>query len=188
VHFGPGHLQIGGGFSYFAEMRKRLYPVRDFIISSIDFFYPPFRRLMDQQTFRYAACGGSNSLFDIVLYAISYHFILNKSILNVAGMAISPHIAAFLITFPITFLSGFILMRYVVFPDAKSTRKRVQGGKYLLVVICCILLNYIFLKIFIEKFGWWPLPSKIITTVFVVLFSYFSQKHFTFKVAQPAKS
>jgi len=169
-------------------MRKHFSSVRDFIISTIDFFYPPFRRLMDKQTFRYAACGGNNSVFDITLFAITYNFILHKSIVQIGSLAISPHIAAFIITFPITFLSGFILMRYVVFPDAKTTKKRVQGGKYLLVVLCCILLNYIFLKIFIEKLGWWPLPSKIITTLFVVLFSYFSQKHFTFKVTAPVKN
>jgi putative flippase GtrA len=88
-----------------------------------------------------------------------------------------------MITFPITLLSGFALMRYIVFPDAVSTKKRVQGSKYVVVVVCCIFLNYIFLKLFIEKFGWWPLPSKIITTMIVVLFSYFSQRHFTFRVA-----
>src|SRR5438046_5058360 len=125
-------------------MRKHIYPIRDFIIAAIDFFYPPFRRLMDEQTFRYAACGGSNSVFDIILFAITYNFILHKSIVHIGSLAISPHIAAFLVTFPITFLSGFILMRYIVFPDAKTTKKRVQGGKYLLVVLCCILLNYIF--------------------------------------------
>jgi len=169
-------------------MRKHISSVKDFIISAIDFFYPPFRRVMDEKTFRYAACGGGNSLFDIALFAITYNFILHKSIVHVGGIAISPHIAAFIITFPITFLSGFILMRYVVFPDSKATKKRVQGGKYLLVVLCCILLNYIFLKIFVDALGWWPLPSKMLTTVFVALFSYFSQKHFTFKVAAPAKS
>jgi putative flippase GtrA len=185
--FGIRRLYFGSSFRYFAAMRKHARTVRDFIISAIDFFYPLFRRVMDLQTFRYAACGGANSLFDISLYAVTYNFILDKSIVHIGNLAISPYIAAFLITFPITFMSGFILMRYVVFPDAKSTKKRVQGGKYLLVVVCCILLNYIFLKLFIEKFGWWPLPSKIITTFLVVMFSYFSQKHFTFKVA-PAKS
>src|SRR6266567_422972 len=130
-------------------MRKHIHSVRDFIISTIDFFYPPFRRVMDEQTFRYAACGGSNSVFDIAIFAITYNFILNKSIVHIGMLAISPYIAAFMVTFPITFLSGFILMRYIVFPDAKTTRKRVQGGKYLLVVLCCILLNYIFLKLFI---------------------------------------
>jgi putative flippase GtrA len=181
--FARCNLYFASSFRYFAAMREHAHTIRDFILNAIDFFYPPFRRVMDEQTFRYAACGGANSIFDIALYAVIYNFVLGKSIVHVGNTAISPYIAAFLITFPITFMSGFILMRYIVFPDAKTTKKRVQGSKYLLVVLCCILLNYIFLKLFIEKFGWWPLPSKIFTTILVVLFSYFSQKHFTFKVA-----
>ena len=169
-------------------MKQRINSVRESIISIIDFFYPPFQRIFDLQTFRYAACGGTNSLFDICLYFITYNYILQKSIVHLGGIAISPHIAAMMITFPITLLTGFVLMRYVVFPDSKATRKRVQGGKYITVVACCILLNYVFLKLFVDKFGWWPLPSKIITTFLVVLFSYFSQKHFTFKVATVVKS
>jgi putative flippase GtrA len=170
------------------RMRQHIYTTRDFIISAIDFFHPPFRRVMDLQTFRYAACGGANSLFDIFLYFITYNYILQKSIIHIGDIAISPHIAAMILTFPITFSTGFILMRYVVFPHAKGTRKRVQASKYLGVVLCCLLLNYIFLKLFVEKIGWWPLPSKIITTVIVVLFSYFSQKNFTFRVADTLKS
>jgi putative flippase GtrA len=37
--------------------------------------------------------------------------------------------------------------------------------------------------LFIETFGFNALVAKIITTIFVVLFSYFSQKYFTFKPA-----
>jgi putative flippase GtrA len=169
-------------------MKRRIHSVRESIISVIDFFYPPFQRIFDPQTFRYAACGGGNSIFDIFLYFIAYNYILQKSIFHFGHVAISPHIAAMMITFPVTLFTGFVLMRYIVFPDAKTTRKRVQGSKYATVVFCCILLNYVFLKLFVEKFGWWPLPSKIITTFLVVLFSYFSQKHFTFRAASIVKS
>ena len=169
-------------------MQKHFRSVRDFIISTIDSFYPPFSKLVDLQTFRYAACGGSNSLFDILLYSFTYNYILRKSIIHLGSIAISPYIAAMMITFPVTLFTGFLLMRYVVFPDAKSTKKRVQGGRYIAVVIGCIFLNYLFLKLFIEKFGWWPLPSKMVTTVLVVLFSYFTHKHFTFRVASTIKS
>ncbi|HET9824267.1 MAG TPA: GtrA family protein [Chitinophagaceae bacterium] len=169
-------------------MRKYLHSVRDFIISGIDYFYPLFSKILDLQTFRYAACGGANSVFDILLYSFTYNYILQKSIIHFGGIAISPYIAAMMITFPVTLFTGFILMRYVVFPDSKATRKRVQGSRYVGVVICCIFLNYIFLKLFVEKFGWWPLPSKMVTTVLVVLFSYFSQKHFTFRVPSTIKS
>lgn len=167
-------------------MKEQLSIIKDTIIALIDFFYPPFRRLMDLQTFRYAACGGSNTVFDIVLYFVTYNFILQKKLIYFGSIAVSPHIAAFLLTFPVTFLTGFLLMRYVVFPESAGTRKRVQLPRYLFVVFVCILLNYGFLKLFVEVFGWWPLPSKIVTTIFVVTFSYLSQKKFTFR-GQPVR-
>ena len=163
-------------------MRDVVYQIKDWIIAMIDFFYPAFNKVMDKQTFRYAACGGTNTLFDITIFTITHNYILHKQIVQVGSFAISPHIAAFLFTFPISFVSGFFLMRYVVFPEAAATRKRVQMSKYLSVVFVCILLNYGFLKLFVDVFGWWPLPAKIATTFFVVAFSFFSQKKFAFRV------
>ena len=162
-------------------MKERFHQIKDFIISVIDFFYPPFSKIMDKQTFRYAASGGANTIFDITLYFITYNYILDKQFVPVGGFVISPHIAAFLLTFPITFITGFFLARYVVFPESSGTRKRIQLTKYLSVVFVCVLLNYGFLKLFVEVFGWWPLPAKLATTIFVVSFSYFSQKKFAFK-------
>lgn len=164
-------------------MKEVVYSIKDRIITIIDFFYPHFSKLMDKQTFRYAACGGSNTLFDIFLFTFIIHFVLHDQVVHVGSFAISPHIAAFLFSFPITFMTGFFLMRYVVFPESASTRKRVQMTKYLSVVFICFLLNYGFLKLFVEVFGWWPLPAKIATTFFVVAFSYFSQKKFAFRVS-----
>jgi putative flippase GtrA len=136
---------------------------------------------MDKQTFRYAACGGSNTIIDIALFTITNNYILHQQIVRVGPFSISSYIASFIFTFPVTFLTGFLLMRYVVFPESAETRKRIQMTKYLTVVFICILLNYGFLKLFVEVFGWWPLPAKIATTIFVVTFSYLSQKKFAFK-------
>ncbi|MCA6453346.1 MAG: GtrA family protein, partial [Chitinophagaceae bacterium] len=98
-------------------------------------------------------------------------------------LSIGPHIAAFLIGFCITFPIGFYLSRYVVFQET-SVGKRKQLGKYFMVVLGCLFLNYTFLKLFVEVFKWYPTPSKLVTTVFVVAFSYFSQKNYTFKAAR----
>ncbi|HJS55051.1 MAG TPA: GtrA family protein [Chitinophagaceae bacterium] len=163
-------------------MKDVVYKIRDWIIFTIDFFYPAFSKVMDKQTFRYAACGGANTLFDITIFTITNNYILHQKVVYFGSLAISSYIASFMFTFPITFLTGFLLMRYVVFPEAATTRKRVQMTKYLSVVFGCILLNYGFLKLFVEVVGWWPLPAKIATTFFVVMFSYFSQKKFAFRV------
>jgi putative flippase GtrA len=80
---------------------------------------------MDRKTFRYLACGGGNTLLDILLYFFSYHFILDKKVVHLPYMAISPHIGAFIIAFMITFPIGFMLMRHVVFHDS-VLRGRVQ--------------------------------------------------------------
>jgi putative flippase GtrA len=162
-------------------MKDVVYQIKDWIITTIDFFYPAFNKVMDKQTFRYAACGAANTIFDITIFTITNNYILHQKVVYFGSQAVSSYIASFIFTFPISFVTGFLLMRYVVFPEAASTRKRVQMTKYLSVVFVCILLNYGFLKFFVEVFGWWPLPAKIATTFFVVLFSYFSQKRFAFK-------
>ena len=162
-------------------MKERLHFVKNKLNDLIDFFYPPFKKIMDRQTFRYAASGGSNTAFDIILYFLTYNYILEKEIIHLGTLAISPHIAAFMFTFPITFVTGFLLARYIVFPESASTKKRIQLSRYLIVVLICIILNYVFLKFFVEVVGWWPLGAKLATTVIVVAFSYFSQKKFAFK-------
>lgn len=161
-------------------MQKLHKYISHFILSVVDWFYPMFQKLMPKQTYRYAACGGFNTVLDIGLFFISYNYILDKSTLQLGGFTISSHIASFMMSFVVTFPTGFYLSRYVVFQETSVT-KREQLSKYFLVVFGCILLNYIFLKIFVDSFGWYPTPSKILTTVFVVMFSYYSQKNFTFK-------
>lgn len=154
---------------------------RNIILSFIDFFYKPFARYINQQTFRYLACGGTNTLFDLVLYATAYNIILHKQPVHIGGLTITPYIAAFIMSFSISFPSGFILSKYIVFPES-NLHGKVQLFRYALLVGMCILLNYVFLKIFIEWFGMFPTPAKLLTTICVALFSYISQRNFTFKV------
>lgn len=161
-------------------MQKLHKYISHFILSVVDWFYPMFQKLMPKQTYRYAACGGFNTVLDIGLFFVAYNYVLEKSTVQIGSIIISGHIASFMLSFIVTFPTGFYLSRYVVFQETSVT-KREQLGKYFLVVFGCILLNYIFLKIFVDSFGWYPTPSKMLTTVFVVMFSYFSQKNFTFK-------
>lgn len=154
--------------------------ISQIILKLIDWVYPVFQKLMSLKTFRYAACGSANTVLDIFLFFVSYNYILHKEIFHVGSLSISPHIASFIISFCITFPIGFYLSRYVVFQET-SVPKRKQLMKYFFVVFGCIILNYIFLKLFVDYFGWYPTIAKIITTFFVVIFSYTSQKNFTFR-------
>jgi putative flippase GtrA len=161
--------------------------IRLLIIQIIDYFYTPFRRFIPEETFRYAATGGFNTVLDIFLYFICYNFILDKQVINLHFVAISPHIAAFLIVFPITFFTGFLFAKFITFTNSEI-RGRIQLIRYIISVSGSIFLNYVFLKILVEFGGLWPTLAKIITTCIVVVYSYFAQKFFTFKTAGLAVS
>ena len=160
--------------------------LRGTILQFIDFFYPLFSRIMPLQTFRYAACGGGNTLLDICIFFINYNFIFRKQNVHLPFITLSPHIASFLLAFSITFPIGFYLSRYVVFQQSEL-KKRIQLLRYFQVVLCCMFFNYVFLKLFVELLGWYPTPAKIITTGFVVAFSYLCQTYYSFK-SQKAQS
>lgn len=169
-------------------MLKRLHLfVRSLILTIIDAFYPLFKRIMPLQTFRYAACGGGNTAFNIFIYFISYNFVLKKQIIHLPYIAISPHIGAFIIAFLITFPIGFYLNLFVVF-EGSYLRRRIQLFRYFMVALVCILLNYVFIKLFVEQFGWYPTPSAIITTVIVTVFSYLAQRFFSFRIKKIRKA
>lgn len=167
-------------------MRKVHHQVRNNIFSVLDVFYPLFRRFMPLQTYHYAACGGTNTLFNILLYHLFYNFVLHKQVLDLGFIAFKPHIAAFIMAFFITFPIGFYLSLYVVF-QGSYLRRRIQLIRYFLVAMGCVALNYVLLKFFIETLGWYQHPtlSLMATAVIVVLFSYLSQRFFSFRTARP---
>src|ERR1700743_420356 len=161
-------------------MEKLHHWLRHTILQVIDFFYPLFRRMMSLQTFRYAACGGINTFLDIATFFVGYNYVLRKQDIDTPWFTISPHIGALILGMSISIPVGFYLNRYVVFQQS-GLKRRSQLQRYLLVVFTCILLNYIFLKLFVDYLGWYPTTSKILTTVIVIVFSYPSQTFYFFK-------
>ena len=161
---------------------EKLRNIRNLIRDQIDWLYNqlPVNKFMPLETFRYGVSGGVNTSLDIFLYFLTYNFILKKKIVYLKIISISPYIASFLIVFPVTFTTGFLLSKYITF-SSSELHGRIQLFRYGLTVLVCIFLNYVLLKLFVEFCGLYPTPSKILTTGVVVIYSYFSQKYFTFK-------
>jgi putative flippase GtrA len=155
--------------------------MKEFITGIIDFFYPPFRRIMPLQTFRYAACGGGNALFGLFTFFIGYHYIFAKKIVDIGFFAFEPYSAALFFSSTITFFLGFILNRYVVFTSS-NLRGRIQLFRYFLSFSFNLIINYGMLKLLVEILKWDAMISQVITIAFVIGISYFTQRHFTFRV------
>jgi putative flippase GtrA len=161
-------------------MKSIHYYIRVTILQWIDFFYKPFKKYIPLHTFRYAACGGANTLFDICLFSLSYNLVFKKHDLVLGAFTLSAPTAALFLALSISLPSGFYLNRYVVFQQT-GLKRRTQLSRYLIVTAICIFLNYIFLKIFVGYFGLYPTPAKIITTMLVIVFSYTAQTYIFFK-------
>ena len=155
--------------------------MRKKIIAFINSFYPPFKKVMPLQTFRYAVCGGSNMLLDIFLFYISFNFILDKQIIHLGFISLKPYNAALCMSFCITFPMGFLLNKYIVF-NTSYLRVHVQLFRYVLIVAINLFLNYALINFMVQYFHFYPTISKIFATVIIVTFSFLSQKHFTFRV------
>ncbi|MCT4636365.1 MAG: GtrA family protein [Bacteroidales bacterium] len=161
-------------------MERQHHALAQFLIVIIDWFHTPFKRYIPTETFRYATTGGGNLVLDTILYFFTYNFIIAKEIIDFGFIAISPHIAALLIVFPITFTTGFLMAKYINF-NTSVIKGRIQLFRYMVVVAGSLLINYAFLKFFVEYLNIWPTISKMITAVFAVTYSYTMQRFYTFK-------
>ncbi|MCQ2345422.1 MAG: GtrA family protein [Paludibacteraceae bacterium] len=158
------------------------------ITKIVDFFYPPFRKCLSQQVFRYAACGGGNMVLDWILYFIVYNFIIGHQLVYLQSfetvfgqpLCITPHIATLCIVFPITLFTGFWLNRNVTFTQSYLHGAR-QLVRYILIVAVNLAINYFGLKLCVDIFGWYPTPSKMVITIITVVVSFFGQKYFSFR-------
>lgn len=155
--------------------------MRKAILKFIDFFYPPFSRWISPNTFRYIVSGGTTAASGIVVYFIAYNLVLHQQDVQIGSLLVTAPIAALAIESFVTFLIGFILNKYLVFTHS-NLKGRIQLFRYGSVVVTNIILNYAFLKVLIEAFGFYPTIAKVVTTIVLSVFSYFSQKYFSFKV------
>lgn len=162
------------------KMRKFLKSTGTGIRRIVDYFYPPFRKHMSVEFFRYGATGAANMLFDWVLYFCIFHFVLHQQMLHLGFVTLSSHIAALAFSFPISFMTGFLLQKYVTFNNS-DLRGKVQLVRYGLVVLVNLGINYLGLKLLVDVFGWYPTPSKMVITILATGVSYISQKKYTFR-------
>ena len=136
---------------------------------------------MPLQTFKYAACGAANSVIGFSVYVICYYWVFKGRIFDFGFYAFEPHVAALIVSSLVSFSLGFLLNRYVVFTGS-YLRGRIQLLRYLLSFLLNLAINYFLLKFFVEYLHWNPILSQVLTISLVIIMSYFTQRHFSFRI------
>ncbi len=152
------------------------------LIDIVDALYiKPLHGLISRNLFGYGLCGAVNMLLDTLWYFLIYHYVVRESYVDLGFVVMSPHILSLFIVFPITFFTGFWLNRNVAFRATKVGSQK-QLFRYALSVVGSILINYVCMKLFVESFNIWPTPSKMLTTMISVCYSYLMARYVTFIV------
>ena len=152
------------------------------IHSSLDFFYPLFKRFFDKTTYYYAVCGVSNLVLSWILFFIFYQFLFAKENRHLAliNYTLSSYTMSAFLCFIISFSIGFTLLKYVVF-----TKSHLKGStqlfRYAISALISSFTSWILLKIFIETFNFFPTLANISASCIVVVISYLLQRKFSFK-------
>ena len=151
-------------------------------------YVSPVNKFCSRDFFRYGVCGATNMTLDAIWYFVIYHFVIKARYIDLFIVNISPHISSLLIVFPITFFTGFLLNRYVAFHATEQASGK-QLKRYALSVVGSIIINYVCMKFFVEYLNIWPTPSKMLTTVVSVAYSFLAAKYYTFRKPkeQPAQ-
>lgn len=175
----------------YKESRKFNF-VRNTILKVIDFFHPPFKKWIPVQTFRYIACGGGVTVLGLFVFFISYNFLLppyihteivnnrKEELVSFYFFSMNRYIAAYVISFCVGFPTGFFLSKFVVFQES-HLKGRVQLFRYATLQFLNIVLNYFLLHFFAGWCGFWATPSQTLTTALIAVFSYFFQRHISFR-------
>ena len=150
------------------------------LIQIVDLLYiKPIHGLISRTLFGYGLCGALNMMLDVVWYFLIYHYVVCENYVDFGLVVMSPHILSLFIVFPITFFTGFWLNRYVAFRATKASSK-TQLVRYALSVVGSVVINYLCMKLFVEVCVIWPTPSKMLTTVVSVCYSYLMARYVTF--------
>ena len=157
--------------------------MRDNILALIDFFYPPFRKIMPLQTFRYAACGGGNTVAGFLLFTGVFHLIAKQKDVDFGFIAFKSYSFALFCSSAMVFIIGFLLNKYIVF-TASNLKGRIQLFRYFLAAMSSLCINYVVLNGLIIYVHLHPVLAQIIATAIVVTISFFMQQYFTFRVKE----
>lgn len=148
----------------------------------LDLFYPIVSKIFDKTTYYYAACGAGNLVLSWILFFLFYQYVFKKKLwyIDFIDFVFTPYTLSAFLCFIISFMIGFLLLKYVVFTESEL-KGRIQLFRYAISAVITSCTNWVILKSFVELLGFFPSLANVLSTCIVVLMSYLIQRNFTFK-------
>ncbi len=135
---------------------------------------------MPLQTFRYAACGGGNTLLGFLVFTVLLRFVFVQETVSFSIVVLKSHKAALILSSCCSFVIGFILNKYVVFTNS-TMKGNVQLFRYFLSFISNLCIAAALQTLFVDFMHIDAYIAQAIILIIIITISYLTQKYFSFR-------
>jgi putative flippase GtrA len=140
------------------------------------------KKILQNQVLRFLFSAGIGFLVDIGAFYLFYHNLLVRHTYHILFFTVHNYILSFSISFFLGVLVNFLITRYFVFSESKSSPFK-QFTRFLSVAVIGYFANFAVLKVFILSLHMYPPVARITAALSLFVASYFVHKFFSFSLS-----
>ena len=140
-------------------------------VALLERWLPPCGRSVRkyQRLLRYLISGGTAAAVDlVVLYILTDIFKVH-------------YLLSAIFAFLVAFLVSFVLQKFWTFQDRSTERMHAQAAVYFVVAAVNLVLNTLFLYVFVDIFHMWYIAAQVVASGLIACESFFVSRYLIFR-------
>ena len=139
-------------------------------------------KLLDNHIIRFVFSAGLGFLVDISAFYLFYHNFLVQKTYNIFSITVRNSTLSLAISFFLGVVVNFIITKYFVFSESKSSPYK-QFFRFVSVAVIGFFANLAILKIFIQDLQLYPPFARPLAALSLFFASYFIHRIFSFSLS-----
>ncbi|HEY4327674.1 MAG TPA: GtrA family protein [Mucilaginibacter sp.] len=140
------------------------------------------KKIIENQVIRFVLSTGVGFLVDQSAFFMFYKNLFTSKVYTIFSFEISNYFLSFSISFFLGVLVNFLIIRYFVFAESKTSSSK-QFVRFFSVAIIGYFANLGLLELFVKEFQMYPPFARITAALSLFFASYFVHKLFSFSLS-----
>jgi putative flippase GtrA len=140
------------------------------------------KHITKNQVTRFVLSAGSGFLVDVICFYLFYHNIFEQKYYDVLGMHLRNFTLSLAVSFFIGVMVNFLMTRYIVFTESKSSFSK-QFFRFTGVAVIGFFANQFLLEIMVNKLNMYPPVARPLAALSLFFASFFIHKAFSFSLS-----
>ena len=140
------------------------------------------KNFWDNEVVKFLLSAGTGFVVDISTYYLFYNNLFTKTTYTIFSVTVPNSTLALAISFVLGVIVNFLITRYFVFSESKTSPAQ-QFFRFVLVAVVGFAANLFMLKLFIRLFHMYPPVARVTAALSLFFASYFVHKVFSFSLS-----